>query len=89
MSVDLEALRERYRAERDKRLRPDGVEQYIEPSGAFGYFVEDPYVEKIDRDPIRRECEAVIVGGGFGGILTAAKLKDAGIEDFIVIEKGG
>ena len=48
---DPEQLREKYREERDKRLRQDGNDQYIEVKGEFAYFEEDPYVEeKIIRD---------------------------------------
>ena len=43
--IDRQALRARYLAERDKRLRPDGNEQYIEPTGEFATYLEDPYVE--------------------------------------------
>ena len=32
-TIDKEALKERYRAERDKRLRPDGNDQYVEIAG--------------------------------------------------------
>ena len=46
--IDREALRERYRAERDKRLREDGNEQYIEVTGIFAEYVEDPYVQLSD-----------------------------------------
>jgi hypothetical protein len=35
LGFDPDALRARYRAERDKRVRPDGVDQFIEPSGDF------------------------------------------------------
>ena len=43
---DPEKLREKYREERDKRLRSDGNDQYQEVKGDFSYFVEDPYVEE-------------------------------------------
>ena len=37
--------RERYRRERDKRLRPDGADQYLDLSGPLAHFAEDdPYV---------------------------------------------
>ena len=67
---DPDALRKKYRLERDKRLRQDGNEQYQEVSGEFSYFVEDPYLEEeIEREPITDEVEVVIIGGGFGGML--------------------
>jgi cyclohexanone monooxygenase len=50
--IDHEALRTRYRIERDKRLRPDGNAQYIEPKGRFAHFLEDPNVAKTPRGPV-------------------------------------
>ena len=35
-------LRQKYRLERDKRVRVDGNDQYLEVKGDFSYFVEDP-----------------------------------------------
>lgn len=87
---DPDQLRDKYRLERDKRLRSDGNEQYKEVKGEFSYFVEDPYVEKkIERGPIVDSAEVVIIGGGFGGMLAGARLREAGIDDFKIIEKGG
>ena len=86
---DPDALRKKYRSERDKRLRQDGNEQYQEVSGEFSYFVEDPYVEeKIEREALTDEVDVVIIGGGFGGMLAAARLREKGIDNFKIIEKG-
>ena len=49
--MDTAAIREKYRAERDKRLRPDGNDQYIEPTGRYAHYLEDPYVEPAPRIP--------------------------------------
>ena len=90
LPFDPEALGKKYQEERDKRLRADGNEQYQEVSGEFAYFVEDPYIDsKIERGPVTDEVEVVIIGGGFGGMLAAARLHDAGITDFLLLEKGG
>ena len=90
MAFDPSALEIKYLQERDKRLREDGNDQYLEVKGDFSYFVEDPYIdEEIERSPLEDEVEVVIVGGGFGGMLAAARLKEAGIDDFRIIEKGG
>ena len=87
---DPEHLRKKYRLERDKRLRQDGNEQYQEVSGEFSYFAEDPYLEEtIVREPLTDEVEVVIIGGGCGGMLAGARLREAGIDDFRIIEKGG
>lgn len=87
---DPDALRERYRVERDKRLREDGNEQYVEMTGSFAHYLEDPYVdEKTARKPVTDEVDVVLIGGGFGGLQAGARLRDAGIKDIKIIEKGG
>ncbi len=86
--LDRDAIRERYRAERDKRLRADGNDQYIEVTGRFAHFVDDPYVEPVEREPLFDEVTAIFIGGGFGGLVTGARLAEQGIQVRIV-EKGG
>ena len=87
---DPDHLRKKYREERDKRLRQDGNEQYQEVSGEFSYFIEDPYInDPIEREAIKEEIEVVVIGGGFGGMLAGARLREADIDDFKIIEKGG
>ena len=90
LAFDPDALREKYRAERDKRLRADGNEQYLEVAGEFAHFVDDPYVEPgFTRAPLTDEVDVVVIGGGFGGLLAGARLREAGVEDIRMIEKGG
>ena len=83
------ALRARYRAERDKRLRPDGNDQYIEVSGEFAHYVADPFVQRSEREPLHDEVTVAFIGGGFAGLITGARLKLAGIDDVRLIDKGG
>jgi cation diffusion facilitator CzcD-associated flavoprotein CzcO len=87
--IDREALRAKYRQEREKRLRPDGNDQYIEPTGRFAHFLDDPYAEPVDRAPFSDEVTVVIIGGGFSGLVTGARLKQAGVTDVRIIEGGG
>ncbi len=90
LGFDPDALKAKYRAERDKRLRSDGNEQYREIKGDFAHYLEDPYVEPgFTRAALSDEVEVVVVGGGFGGLLAGARLREAGILDIRVIEKGG
>jgi len=87
---DPDALAKKYRIERDKRLRQDGNDQYQEISGEFSYFADDPYINtELERDPLEDEVDVLIIGGGFGGMLAAVRLKQAGIDNFRIIEKGG
>ena len=88
-TIDADALRTRYRAERDKRLRADGSEQYIEPVGRFAHYLDDPYVVPTPREPLFDEVTVAFIGGGFAGLVTGARLKQAGVESVRIIEKGG
>ena len=89
-ALDIASLRERYRTERDRRLRADGNEQYVEMTGAFESYLDDPWTPAGSaREAIAEEVEVVVVGGGFGGLLCAARLREAGITSFRIIEKGG
>ena len=90
LGFDPEALRAKYRAERDKRLRDDANEQYQEVTGDFSRYVDDPYVEQgYSRAPLADEVDCIVVGGGFGGLLTGARLTEAGVKRVRIIEKGG
>ncbi len=86
---DPDALRAKYRAERDKRLRADGNDQYVEVAGEYEHYVDDPYVAPLERAPLTDEVEVLIIGGGFGGLLAGARLREAGIDDIRIVEKGG
>jgi len=89
LPFDPDALRARYRAERDKRLRADGNDQYLEVSGGMSRFAEDHYASApVDRAPLTDEVDVVLVGGGFGGLLAGARLRQAGVERIRIVEKG-
>ncbi|HWE55129.1 MAG TPA: NAD(P)/FAD-dependent oxidoreductase [Acidimicrobiales bacterium] len=88
-TFDPDELRRRYREERDKRLRADGNSQYIEIAGEYHHFLDDPYCDPTEQEPLRDEVTAVIIGGGFAGLITGARLRQAGIDDVRIIEKGG
>jgi cation diffusion facilitator CzcD-associated flavoprotein CzcO len=90
LGFDPDALRTRYREERDKRIRPDANDQYVKIAGEYSYFEDDPYVEPgFSREPLTDEIDVAVIGGGFGGLITGARLRQAGIEDIRIIEKGG
>jgi cyclohexanone monooxygenase len=89
LGFDPAALKARYLAERDKRLRADGNEQYVEMKGQFAHYLEDPYVEVQPREALTDEVEVVVIGGGFGGLLAGARLRESGVKDIRMIEKGG
>ena len=90
LAFDPQALREKYRRERDRRLRADGNAQYVEIAGDFAGYMDDPYVEDaIERAPRAETFTVLILGGGFSGLLAGARLKEAGVDDFHIVEKGG
>ena len=86
---DAEALREKYLLERDKRLRADGNAQYVEMAGRFADYLHDPYVDRVDRPALTDDVTVAIIGGGFAGLVTGARLRQGGIDDIRIIEKGG
>ena len=87
--IDRDELRAKYRAERDKRLRSDGNEQYIEPKGRFAHFLDDPYVPKVDRPTVHDHVTVAVIGAGFAGVVTGARLRQAGVENIRLIDGGG
>ena len=90
IDFDPDELLAKYLAERDRRVRPDGVGQYLEVKAEFSRYVEDPYVDPgFTREPVFDEVEFAIIGGGFGGLLMGARLREAGFERLRVVESAG
>ncbi|MFP3906997.1 MAG: flavin-containing monooxygenase [Acidimicrobiales bacterium] len=83
------ALLERYRVERDKRLRPDGSAQYLRLRGQLSYYLDDPYTERAEREPVTDHVTVAFVGAGFAGLVTGARLVEAGVTDVRLIDKAG
>ncbi|MDP1617279.1 NAD(P)/FAD-dependent oxidoreductase [Phenylobacterium sp.] len=88
-TIDKDALLAKYIAERDKRLRPDGNDQYLELKGQLSHYLEDPYTPRVERDPRTDHVTFAFIGGGFAGLVTGARLVEAGVNDVRIIEKGG
>ena len=91
MADELELVRRKYQEERDRRIRRDGNEQYrAVDEQELKHYVFDPYVEPgFTRDPRSDEVEVAVIGGGFGGMYAAARLIEAEITDFVMLEKAG
>ncbi|WP_280434749.1 flavin-containing monooxygenase [Nocardia carnea] len=88
--IDHAALRAKYLAERDKRLRPEGQQQYVASEDGFAEVFEgDPYTPVTPREPITEEVDVVVLGGGWAGLTAGARLTQAGVEDFRIIELAG
>jgi len=90
LDFDPDALRAKYKHERDIRIRADHNAQYVEVKGDFSHYVDDPYVEPgFTRAPLHETLEALVIGGGFGGLMAGAALRKAGVTEMRIIEKGG
>ncbi len=88
-ALDKKALLARYRAERDKRVRADGNDQYLRVEGVLARYLDDPYAPVAPRAPKTDHVTFAFVGGGFAGLITGARLAEAGIENVRIVEKGG
>lgn len=88
-SIDKEALRQRYARERDKRLRPDGTDQYQRLDGKFGDLAADPWTPVEQRVAVTDHVTFTFIGGGFAGLCAGAHMKMAGVDDVRIIDTAG
>ncbi|HWA61003.1 MAG TPA: NAD(P)/FAD-dependent oxidoreductase [Caulobacteraceae bacterium] len=88
-AVDKEALKAKYLEERNKRLRADGNAQYLELKGQLAHYLDDPYTPFVERAPKTDHVTFAFIGGGFAGLVTGARLAEAGVKDVRIVEKGG
>ncbi len=88
--IDIPALRKKYLAERNRRLRSDGQTQYFRPTGkvAENYAV-DPHKPVAPRDPIAEDIDVIVLGAGWGGTMAAYHLTQAGIANFRNVDTAG
>ncbi len=91
-TLDLEALQKKYIEERDKRLKVSGRSQYTVLEGDLAERFDTDIWASTDgaREPVVREFEAVIIGGGIGGMLAAGNLRNHGVaaENLCIVERG-
>ena len=86
----IDALLAKYEQERVRRIRKEANDQYIPASGKWKEIYEvDPYTPVAPREAIASETDVVILGAGYCGMMVAAQLKKAGIENFYNIDHGG
>lgn len=88
--LDIPALKERYRRERDKRIRKEGQYQYVQPVDDFSDAYEaDPYTPISPREQLSEDIDVAVLGGGWSGILAGIHLRRVGISSFRNIDHAG
>ncbi|MCX6398698.1 MAG: NAD(P)/FAD-dependent oxidoreductase [Propionibacteriales bacterium] len=86
--IDIAALRQKYAEERDKRLRTAGNDQYLRLTDQLDS-TEDPHLPVMEREPVTDHVEFTFIGGGFSGLVTGARVKEAGLQRVRLIDKAG
>ena len=77
----------KYKAFKEARA---GAADYIEMKGEFSRYLQDVYsADPVPREALTDECEVLVVGAGFAGLLLWHKLQRAGFENVRFCEKGG
>ncbi|MCR9259132.1 MAG: NAD(P)/FAD-dependent oxidoreductase [Pseudomonadaceae bacterium] len=77
----------KYKAFKEARA---GAADYMEMEGEFSRYLQDVYsAEPVEREALNDECEILVVGAGFAGLLLWYKLREAGFTDVRFCEKGG
>jgi cation diffusion facilitator CzcD-associated flavoprotein CzcO len=89
--IDIPATKEKYRQERDKRMRREGQEQYAphEDHLTHDTYEHDPFTPVVPRDALNEDVDVAILGGGWTGILAAYHLTKQGVTNFRVIDHAG
>ncbi|WP_304108673.1 NAD(P)/FAD-dependent oxidoreductase [Mycolicibacterium bacteremicum] len=88
-TYDAAWVRAKYAAERAKRIRAAGVDQYVEVTADFSHYADDPYTERVERESLRDHTTVLIIGGGLGSLIAAARLRENGIDDIRIVDTAG
>src|ERR1700678_1506778 len=87
-----DSVKRKFAEERDLRLnyRPEGTAQFTSDlTGALSRYEVDPYGGEVTpREPITDTVEVLFIGGGFSALLTAARLRERGVESIRIVERG-
>jgi cation diffusion facilitator CzcD-associated flavoprotein CzcO len=89
-AYDPDAVRDKYLAERAKRMTPSrGVIHDLKRDARFAKYTRDPFTPVRDRDGVSDDVDVAIIGAGMAGVVTGAKLRDAGVRKITLIDTAG
>ncbi|MBC2667664.1 flavin-containing monooxygenase [Novosphingobium piscinae] len=89
-TLDIPAIRERYRIEKERRLRKEGQGQYVRlGDGGTGDYAVDPYTPVAPRAALDEELDVLVLGAGWGGIKAAYYLTKEGVTNFRNVDSAG
>jgi cyclohexanone monooxygenase len=82
-----EAAQATYRQFKEARA---GAADYMAIDGEFSHYLNDVYsADPVPREALDDECEILVIGAGFAGLMLWHKLSQAGFDDVRFCEKGG
>jgi cyclohexanone monooxygenase len=85
---DLDGVRQKYERERAKRATPDRNE-ILDLVGPLARYRHDLHTPPTVREPVVDVVDAVVVGGGFGGLLCGARLREGHLNRVRIIDQAG
>ena len=89
-TFDAASVRERYLAERDKRLLPGRAAiRDLDDDRRYATYRDDPFTPFAERDPVDEDLDAVIVGAGIAGVCVGARLREAGLGGIRMLDEAG
>jgi cyclohexanone monooxygenase len=93
LAFDPDEIATRYTVERDRRVRTDYEAQFLSVTRTDGteskFFAEDPYTPVTAREAEDTDLDFLVVGGGWVGLVTAARLQEAGYGDIRILDGAG
>jgi cation diffusion facilitator CzcD-associated flavoprotein CzcO len=89
VTFDPDAVREKYQAERDKRMVEGRAAVHDFHDDAVARYREDPFTPMAERDPVAEDVEVAIIGAGIAGVVAGAQLRKRGIDSVRMIDQAG
>jgi len=97
-SIEATEVEKRYGEEREKRLRDEGMAQFVDISLSekYSHMQQDPWVDNAVIKDVKtmfpeNRCQMLVLGAGWGGLLYAVRMIQAGIqpENIRIVDPAG